>query len=309
MTSLHPTLYRTPMALAILTATLLSACSTVPSPNAQLTQARADFRTAEGDPRAHRMAASEMKQAQTALNSANAAWERQDSPNEINHLAYLTRQRVAVAQETMALRSAEQATDNAGAKRNDIRLEARTQEANIAQSEAAQAQKDTLSAQRRTDAARAATADALRQTDMAQAQNRALEERLRELNARPSPRGIVLTLGDVLFDTDRADLKLAGVRLVEQLAVVLNEYPQRNVLIEGYTDSTGTETHNMTLSAQRAGAVRAALLSEGIAQSRVAAWGYGENSPVANNGSAAGRELNRRVEIVLSDAQGVIVGR
>jgi outer membrane protein OmpA-like peptidoglycan-associated protein len=297
-----PRTFVTPGALALVSLTVLSACSTVPSPNAQLTQAKADFRTAEGDPRAKRLAAPEMKQAQDALNAAHAAWERLDTTDDVNHLAYLARQRVTIASETMALRSAEQAVDTAGATRSNIRLQARTQEADTAQRQATQAQQDTA-------VARADTAEAQRQTDMALAQNRTLQERLRELNAKPSPRGLVVTLGDVLFDTDKAQLKPAGIRLVQQLAGVLNEYPERTVLVEGFTDSTGTEAHNLALSGQRADAVRMALLSDGIAPTRVATRGHGESSPVASNDTADGRVLNRRVEILLSDARGFIVAR
>lgn len=300
--------FHTPVALASI-ALALGACSTVPTPNAQLTQARADFRAAEGDPRAQRMAAAEMKQAQAALNDARAAWERQDTPDDINHLSYLARQRVAIANQTMALRSAEQTAANASTTRSDIRLEARTQEAATAQRQAEQAQRDTQNAQRNTAIAKVDTADAQRQPDEAQAQNRALQERLRDLNARPTPRGIVLTMGDVLFDTDQAQLKLGGLRLVQQLAVVLNEYPQRNVLVEGFTDSTGSQAHNMSLSSLRAEAVRTALLAEGIAATRVATRGHGENTPVASNDTADGRELNRRVEIVLSDGRGLMMAR
>ena len=293
---------RTAMALAVLGLALLSACATVPAPNAQLTQARADYRNAEGDPRAQRMAPAEMKQAQEALQTANAAWERNDPTDGINHLAYLARQRVAIAQETMAQRSAELASGNASATRNDIRLEARTQEADNAQRQADRAL-------RTTDLALADTADAQRQADTLQAQNRLLQERLRELNAKPSPRGIVLTLGDVLFDSDKSQLKLSGQRLVQQLAVVLYEYPQRTVLIEGFTDSTGPEAHNMALSGQRAEAVRAALQGEGVAPARMATRAHGESHPVAGNDSADGRELNRRVEIIFSNGQGLILAR
>ena len=300
---------RTPLALALISLAVLSACSTTPAPNTQLNQARADFRTAESDPRANRMAAAEMKQAQEALNAANAAWEREDKADDINHLAYLTRQRVAIARETMGLRTAEQAVGNAGATRSAIQLEARTKEANTAQRQTELAKRETQVAQQGANIARANNIEAQRQTELAQAQNRALEERLRELDARPSPRGLVLTLGDVLFDTDKAQLKEGGLHRVRQLAAVLNEYPQRTVLVEGFTHSTGSEAHNMDLSGQRAKAVRDALLNEGINPDRVTTWRHGEANPVASNDSAEGRATNRRVEIILSNGQGLVIAR
>lgn len=300
---------RSPWALALISLAVLSACSTTPTPNTQLTQARADFRTAESDPRANRMAAAEMKQAQEALNAANAAWEREDKADDVNHLAYLTRQRVAIALETMGLRTAEQAIGNAGATRSAIQLEARTQEANAAQRQTEQAQREAQVAQQGANIARANNAEAQRQTDLAQAQNRVLEERLRELNARPSPRGLILTLGDVLFDNDKAQLKEGGLNRVRQLAAVLNEYPQRTVLVEGFTDSTGSKAHNLDLSGRRANAVRDALLNEGIHTDRITTGRQGENNPVADNDSAGGRAMNRRVEIILSNGPGVAIAR
>lgn len=294
---------RFPLPLALLSLAVLSACSSVPATNPQLNQARTDYRNAERDPRASQMAATEMKQAQDALNAANAAWDRQDTPDTVGHLAYITRQRVAIARETMTLRSAEQVAGGAGTARNAIRLEARTQEAEVAHGQADKAQRDAQAAQRGADIARAETAEAQRKADAAQAQNVALQARLSELNARATPRGLVLTLGDVLFDSDQAHIKAAGLRLIRQLAVVLTESPTYNAQVEGFTDSTGTEAHNLALSGQRADAVRASLLSEGVSPSRVTTRGLGESNPAASNDSADGRLLNRRVEIVLSDGR------
>lgn len=283
------------LTLALLGVSLLSACSSVPTPNAQLGQAKADYQGAAADPRTTRLAATELKRAQDALNEAQAAWDRQDTPEDVNHLAYLARQRVAIARETVALRSAEQTAASTGATRANIQLEARTQEADAAQ--------------RKTDQALAEATAAKQQSDRVQAQNQALQERLRELNAQPSPRGLVLTLGDVLFDIDKAQLKPAGLRLVRQLSMVLTDYPQRQVLIEGFTDNTGSTEHNLGLSGQRANAVRTALLGEGISAARVTTQSHGEARPVGDNNSADGRQLNRRVEIVLSDERGLISGR
>jgi outer membrane protein OmpA-like peptidoglycan-associated protein len=139
--------------------------------------------------------------------------------------------------------------------------------------------------------------------------NRMLEARMAELNAKQTPRGLVVTLGDVLFDVDRSALKPAGMRMVDQLAEVLKADPQRTVLVEGFTDSTGADAYNQTLSTERADAVRVALLGQGIASTRVASRGYGKANPVGSNDTAAGRQMNRRVEIVLSDESGQIKAR
>ncbi|MDO9160197.1 MAG: OmpA family protein, partial [Burkholderiaceae bacterium] len=255
---------RTPFGLALISIALLSACSTVPTPNPQLTQAKSDLSMVQSDPRTSRMAATELQQAIDSLNTANASWEREAPTEQVNHLAYLARQRVAIARETVAMRSAEQAASETGTDRTRIQLEARTQEVNSAQRQADVAKSDALAAQQGTERARAVATEAQLQADLAQAQNQQLQERLRELNAKPSPQGILLTLGDVLFDTDKAQLKPAGLQLVRQLAVVLRDYPTHTAQVDGFTDSTGTEAHNLTLSGQRAEAVRNALVSEGV---------------------------------------------
>ena len=297
------------LALTLLSAALLAACSSVPESNAPLEQARADFRAAQTDPRAQTMAGAEMKQAQDAINRAYQAWKQQDDASQVNHLAYVASQRVAIARETMVLKTAEQTVGNAGVARSNIRLAARTQEANAAQLSAELAQRDAEAAQRTSAVARADTAEAQRVAAMAMDQNRMLQERLRELNAQATPRGLVITLGDVLFDTDQAQLKAPGNRMIEQLAAVLKEYPMRNVLIEGFTDSTGSNSHNQSLSERRADAVRIAFMNQGIAVARIRTQGLGEGFPVAGNDNPEGRQLNRRVEIVLSDEQGRVMAR
>ena len=119
----------------------------------------------------------------------------------------------------------------------------------------------------------------------------------------------MLTLGDVLFDFDKATLKSGGIRAVEKLSLFLLEYPERTVSIEGYTDSIGSEEYNRKLSLRRADAVRQALIERDISPRRIAIKGYGEQYPVASNSTEAGRQRNRRVEVVISDRRGEIVGR
>ncbi len=111
---------------------------------------------------------------------------------------------------------------------------------------------------------------------------------------------MVLTLGDVLFDTGKAQLHAGAARTIEQLASFLKENPERTIEIEGYTDSTGSQDLNLALSERRANAVKNALTDRGIAANRISARGFGEANPVAGNETAAGRQLNRRVDIVVS---------
>jgi outer membrane protein OmpA-like peptidoglycan-associated protein len=119
----------------------------------------------------------------------------------------------------------------------------------------------------------------------------------------------VLTLGDVLFDVGKSELKTGGLRAIDELARFLGEYPQRVVLIEGFTDSSGSDETNLALSQRRADAVRSALIERGVTAERVRTRGYGETFPKASNDTPAGRQLNRRVEVVISDETGVIPER
>lgn len=303
-------------ALSAIALAVLAGCSSVPQGNAQLEQARSAYRDVQADPRAQSHAGPDMKLASDAINQANAAWGREESEAQVNHLAYLASQRVAIVRETMDMKTAEAMVASAGADRTQVQLQARTQEANAAQQaataaevQAATAERNAAAAQRSTDMARSESAQAQQQTQLAMERNRQLEARLKELNAQQTPRGLVVTLGDVLFDVNRAELKPGGLRKVDQLVAVLKEFPQRNVLVEGFTDSTGADNHNLVLSDQRADAVRTALLRQGIDSARVTARGYGEASPVSDNASAAGRQMNRRVEIVLSDDSGRTLAR
>jgi outer membrane protein OmpA-like peptidoglycan-associated protein len=132
---------------------------------------------------------------------------------------------------------------------------------------------------------------------------------LKDLQAKQTDRGIVMTLGDVLFDTGKSNLKPGGSRVVNKLASYLQENPERKVAVEGFTDSVGGEGYNQELSERRAESVKAALVRSGTDPNRVAIQGYGEEFPVAGNESSSGRQLNRRVEIVLSDENGNVAPR
>ena len=111
----------------------------------------------------------------------------------------------------------------------------------------------------------------------------------------------MLTLGDVLFDTGRAELKPGAERTIDKLTSFLNENPERKVQIEGFTDSQGTDEYNQQLSQRRADAVASAIIGRGIQSDRVRARGYGEEFPVASNDNAGSRQRNRRVEVVVSN--------
>lgn len=125
---------------------------------------------------------------------------------------------------------------------------------------------------------------------------------LQELNAKKTERGTVVTLGDVLFDTGKAELRAGNMRNLEQLAAFLRDNPDRKVRVEGFTDAVGGDVFNQRLSEQRAQAVKFALQRLGVQPERIVSAGYGKEYPVASNASADGRQLNRRVEVIISDS-------
>jgi outer membrane protein OmpA-like peptidoglycan-associated protein len=286
--------------LSLVAIATLAACALVP--NTSLEEARGGYAAAQSDPQVVKLAAGELNQAGDALKKANDAWSKSEDAALVDQLAYLAKQRVAIAQETAKQNAAEMAAASASAERDKIRLEARTAEADAAQRSAAASQRNAEASQRQSEASQ-------RQAQDAEARSRQLEAQLKELDAKKTARGLVVTLGDVLFDTNKAQLKSGGMRGVQRLADILRQYPKRNVLIEGFTDSTGSSSHNQELSDRRADAVRTALLDTGISADRIATRGYGVTFPVASNATAEGRQLNRRVEIVVSDDDEMIAPR
>lgn len=281
---------------------VFAGCSTMPPANPQLEEARQDFQAAQANPDVVNLAPVQLKEAHDALDSANNAWIHHDSDQKVNELAYVAKQKIAVSQETAKQKVAEQSIANAAKERDQMRLDQRTQEANKAKMDASIAQSQTAAAQNEA-------ADAQRKQQEAEAHAQQLESELSDLSAQKTDRGIVVTFGDVLFNTDEATLKQSGLSDVQKLADILKQNPQRVVLIEGYTDNTGTPEHNQLLSERRALAVGTALTELGISRDRITTRGYGEAYPAASNDTAAGRQFNRRVEIVLSDDDGKIPPR
>ncbi len=293
---------------------ILGACSSMPDRNAALDQARSRFNQAQADSQVVALAPDELSRAGDSLRVADKAWTDGVGTTTVNHLAYMAGQRVTVAQETASSKAAQAIVASAGAERDRMRLESRTIEAEVAKRQLSVAQQDAM---RATDIANAnagiaadaranATASAnLAAREQANAANSAamvanLEMQLNELNARKTERGMVVTLGDVLFNTGDSQLLASGNSSMLKLANVFRTNPQRTATIEGYTDSVGSANANYTLSERRASAVMSALVGLGVPPDRLSTRAHGEDDPVANNDTAAGRQLNRRVEIVFA---------
>ncbi|TPQ24324.1 OmpA family protein [Methylomonas sp. HW2-6] len=284
----------------LIAAAIISGCTTVP--NASLIDAHNSYNNARINSEVGTLAELEMKQADDTLKKADRAYAEDDEDESVTHLAYIATQQVAIAQATAKRKTAETAVNNAEGKRNQVRLDARTAEADAAKRQVAISQQ-TVDRQ----AGELAIAGANSQRDQALiAQQDIL---INELNAKQTARGLVITLGDVLFRSNKAQLQSGGLRNIDKLADFLKQYPDYKVLVEGYTDSRGSADLNQDLSERRAYSVRTALVDSGVSSDRVRTRGYGEDYPVADNNTAASRQLNRRVDIILSDANGNIATR
>lgn len=282
---------------AALTLSLLGACETKPHDSGLLTQARNAVSQAESDPNVTKYAPTELERARRLLVNAEGAAKDKGPENTItSHYAYLATQMARISQQRAEEQVATARIKAGEVERQQILLTARESEAQNAQAAAQQARNEAQNAQA--------------QVAQAQAEAQRLAAQLENVQASQTDRGTVLTLGgDVLFDTGRAELKPGAQRSIEQIATFLNEHPERRVQIEGFTDSQGGEDYNLELSQKRADSVAMAIIQRGIDAQRVRAMGYGEAYPKASNTSPGSRQLNRRVEIIVSNSDKDIPGR
>jgi outer membrane protein OmpA-like peptidoglycan-associated protein len=277
----------------------LGACASMPQPNAALETARAAVQTAEADPNVNKYAPLDLDKARKDLSIAeDASAHHRDA--EVDQPAYLATQNARLAQAHGAAKADDARVAAGQVERDQIMLAARTREAENAKASAANSKAVAEVALNQRDQANEQAARASEETARVQAE-------LDALKATPTPRGLVLTLGDVLFDTGRAELKSGAGRKLDQLSQFLVEHPDRRVQIDGFTDSVGTDAYNEDLSQRRADAVKTALVNRGVASSRIGTEGYGKAYPVANNTDTGGRQLNRRVEVVIGGNNGTAI--
>jgi outer membrane protein OmpA-like peptidoglycan-associated protein len=249
---------------------LLAACAAAPVKPDGAAEARSKLTQLQSDPNLASRAPQAMKEADTAVSAA----EQPQADQELAaYKVYLADRKVAIARAQAETTFAEDQRAALSAQRESGRLDARTREADAAHLAVANSQQLAAELQRRIDA----------------------------LQAKPTDRGLVVTLGDVLFDTGKAGLKAGATSNLNKLVAFLNQYPDRTVVIEGYTDSVGGEDYNQGLSERRADAVKSYLAAQGIGAIRLSALGKGESDPVAGNDSTAGRQQNRRVEVIISN--------
>ena len=277
--------------MAILTVAGLAACASTPQRNDQLEQARLAVQSLEQDPQAERAAAEQLRASRSDLQRANAAFEKHSSPEQVTYLAYLAQREAETGKRYADEYRARQQLAHGNEERNRIILESRNREVQRAH-EATQAEAQKAQAARE-------------QAQSAQSQLQKEQQALADLKAHQTARGLELTLAsDLLFNTGSATLKPGATLQLDRLADFMQSNPKTRIIIEGYTDNRGSEMYNQMLSERRAQAVASSLEGQGVPNDRIQTVGRGKEYPVASNASSAGRQQNRRVDIVLSDVSG-----
>ncbi|MCU7803542.1 MAG: OmpA family protein [Candidatus Thiodiazotropha sp. (ex Lucinoma borealis)] len=263
-------------------ALLLSGCSSMQK-NQALTDAEQAYAEAKQNEQLLRYASTELERASNALSRAATAENEED----MTSLAYVGKTRVMIAQSVAARKAATAKLEELGEIKNKERLKAREIEIQLEQHAKDEALRDKEAA--------------LMERENALAKAEALRLELAELQAKKTERGMVMTLGDVLFSTGKTELLPGAMSTIDKLAKFLAEYQEKTVLVEGHTDNVGSDAFNQDLSERRALSVKNALMQAGVDGSRIDTLGMGETTPVTDNSTSAGRLKNRRVEIVIRD--------
>jgi outer membrane protein OmpA-like peptidoglycan-associated protein len=277
---------------------LLAACATAPVKPDGAAEARVKLTQLQSDPNLASRAAAAIKDADVAV---RAAEQPEVDKGLAAHRVYLADRKVDTAKALAETRFAEDQRAALTAQRDSARLDARTREADAAKGQVATARAEGAEQKVAADQARSEADAAQVAAASSGAQAAELQRQIDVLQAKPTDRGLVLTLGDVLFTTGRADLKSGATGNLNKLVAFLDKYPDRSVAIQGYTDSVGSEDSNQRLSERRADSVKSYLTGQGIGSIRLSASGKGQSDPVAGNDSAAGRQQNRRVEVIISN--------
>lgn len=267
--------------LSVAIAAILSACSAAPPRNESLETARTVVMEVEKSPRAG-VAAADIANARTSLAAANRLAGSKGKLSDIKYEADNAVLSAQIANEKILTAQANEEIAKGTTQRQAVLLQARERET-----------------QRSADQA----SDARRQADASTLRADSLEAQLADLKLQKTERGLVMTLGDVLFDTGQATLKSSANGTLDRLATALREKSGRKVAIEGHTDNVGSDASNQGLSERRAQAVQSALRQRGVERSQITALGKGENFPIATNDSVDGRQSNRRVELIFTEEQ------
>jgi outer membrane protein OmpA-like peptidoglycan-associated protein len=311
---------------------LQAACTTAPKKDLALEQVRSQLEELESDPELSGYATLALGEAERALRQAETA----TGETQRIHLIYMADRRIQIARAIAQREQLEQELDRLETERNELLVKASQLEAEQARLEAEQARmmsqataedaqrarEEAMQAQHREAesertarqaieeaeqakalAASSATAAQLarREADLALEQADTLRRQLENLQLRQTESGVVVTLGDVLFETGQTELRQEAMASLVEVVDLLQSEPDKNIRIEGHTDAVGDANTNLEISQRRADAVFEALVSLGVVAERVTTQGMGEDFPIASNETEDGRAQNRRVDVILLD--------
>lgn len=298
------------LAMAVAVAATLAGCASNPETDSRLAQLDQRFDRLMNYQQASTNAPVATEKALNALNSTREAYDSDLSDEVIDHRLYLAERRLDILERAISNSVAEATVENAELSRKEIVLKAKTIESERAKRDARVMEAHAVVAtEQAIDAnAQAAAMHAHAQRETARAQQLqkkidSLESKVDNLTMQNTERGVVLTLGDILFEVDSDQLKADTDVTLDEVAAFLKSYPEREIRVEGFTDDTGSASYNERLSLKRAASVKEALTERGLEDSRISVHGYGEERPIVRNDSAAHREKNRRVEIILEPAK------
>ncbi len=289
----------------LLAAVALSACAKIPKPDA-LVRAETLYDSLQTSGASDRVEG-DLIRAREALTAAQLALSEQNADEYLQGTAQVALRMTQAADARNAKLLAERMTDSLQkARLRKLLTMSEAQRAALAQQQALSAAEIATLEER--NRAVTQTADSLRRAN--EAANAALEQALQQLrslvteitNLRETTRGLVISLSDILFDINKATLKPGASANVGRIATILRQYPDKQIVVEGHTDATGSDTYNQKLSEDRAASVREALVTGGVDAAKITSQGFGESQPVSSNENAAGRQQNRRVEIIVLGA-------
>jgi outer membrane protein OmpA-like peptidoglycan-associated protein len=251
----------------------------------------------------------DLKEARAQLDRAETALRDGKPMDEVNQPAYLALRHAQAGEARVDAARAQAEVAQATQQRQQLLLEAQKHQTMTAQQQAQSARQQTHSAQQQAQTAQSEAQQARMQAEQAQQQlasERQQYDQLQkeQLGAQQTDQGMVVSLSNVLFSTGKATLQPGAHLQLERLATYLKDHPKQRVMIEGNTDSTGSAEANQKLSAARAQAVAQTLQLRGVPQSQFQTIGLGEAYPVASNDTSAGRQQNRRVDVVFSNTSG-----
>ncbi|MEJ8568963.1 OmpA family protein [Elongatibacter sediminis] len=318
---------------AVLMAVTLAACTSAPKKDLALEQVRNQLEELKSNSDLSGYAPLSLGEAERALRAAEAAT---GNATYRNHLLYMADRRIQIARTVaqrqqlenelqaledernrMLVRASQLEAENARMEAERARLisqataedaerarqlaqEARQREAVSART-AEQAREEAEQAKALAETSARAADLARQEAELASEQAQSLRRQLENLQLRQTESGVVVTLGDVLFETAQAELKEEAMASLVEVVDLLQSEPDKKIRIEGHTDSVGSAEGNLQLSQRRADSVLDTLVSLGVDRGRVTTAGMGEDFPIASNDTEEGRSRNRRVDVILLD--------